>query len=79
MRERFACGNNPKAWPCLPARIRLSNPDTDPGRTSCGKPRLNEQLAVAMLQSKAMMPMLFFRLQRSTKIEAGKVRITIDQ
>jgi len=44
-----------------------------------GKVLVKAQANVAMLHRKAMMPMVFFRLQRSTRIDTGRTKATIDQ
>ncbi len=46
---------------------------------SCEKFRVRAQAAVARLHMIAIKPMLFLRLQRSTRMETGKVKMTIDQ
>jgi hypothetical protein len=44
---------------------------------SCGKLLVKAQATVAKLQRRAMMPMVFLRLHRSTRMEAGMVSVTI--
>jgi hypothetical protein len=47
--------------------------------SSWGKLRVKAQATVAKVQRRAMTPTVFFRLQRSTMIETGKTKATMDQ
>jgi hypothetical protein len=80
IRERFSIGYMAEIIAVPPGEYPASpTPTPRRVRKSWGKDLTNAAMPVAMLQSMTMIPTLRLRLHRSTRMDTGKVKMTIDQ